>query len=70
MNINEAVDKAYETKSLKEIANSPVDAIQGVSEGDAKLLAEAFNIKTVRDLGTNKFFKWAEAISILADKEN
>ncbi|MGF1451913.1 MAG: hypothetical protein ACFB21_07570 [Opitutales bacterium] len=70
MNINEAVDKAYETKSLKEIANAPVDAIQGVSEGDAKLLAEAFNIKTVRDLGTNKFFKWAEAITVLADKES
>lgn len=70
MNINEAVDKAYETKTLKEIADAPVDAIQGVSEGDAKLLAEAFNIKTVRDLGTNKFYKWAEAISILADKES
>ncbi len=69
MNINNAVDKAYETKTLKEIADSPVDAIQGVSEGDAKLLLEAFNIKTVRDLGTNKFYKWAEAITVLADKE-
>ena len=70
MNINEAVDKAYETKTLKAIADAPVDAIQGVSEGDAKLLAEAFNIKTVRDLGTCKYFLWAQAISCLAEKES
>lgn len=69
MNIDNAVDKAFEGKSLKEIAASPVDAIQGVSEGDAKLLAEAFNIKTVADLGTNKYFLWAQAITTLAEKE-
>lgn len=69
MNINKAVDKAYESKSLKEIADAPVDALQGVSAGDAELLLKAFNIKTVRDLGTNKFFAWAHAIVTLADKE-
>ncbi|MCM3849220.1 hypothetical protein ND486_23760 [Pseudonocardia sp. DR1-2] len=61
------VDKAYEDKSVAELADAPVDALQGVSEGDAKLLKEAFNITTVRDLGTNKFFLWAQAISKLAD---
>lgn len=30
-NINFAVYKAYETKSLKELVNAPVAAIQGVS---------------------------------------
>lgn len=69
MNINKAVDKAFEGKSLKEIADAPVDALQGVSAGDAELLLKAFNIKTVRDLGTNKFFAWAQAIVTLADKE-
>jgi hypothetical protein len=69
MNINKALDKAYETKSLKEIANSPVGALQGVSEGDAQKLAEAFSIKTVRDLGTNKYFLWAQAIVKLAESE-
>jgi len=69
MNINKAVDKAFETKSLKEIAAAPVDALQGVSAGDAELLAKAFGIKTVRDLGTNKFFLWAQAIAALADRE-
>ncbi|MFG1635565.1 hypothetical protein [Pseudonocardia alni] len=61
------VDKAYEDKGVAELADAPVDALKGVSEGDAKLLKEAFNITTVRDLGTNKFFLWAQAIAKLAD---
>lgn len=69
MNINKAVDKAYETKSLKEIADSPVDALQGVSEGDAQKLNEAFNVKTVRDLAELKYVKWAQGIVALADSE-
>jgi len=69
LNINKAVDKAYESKTLKEIADAPVDALEGVSVGDAELLTKAFNIKTVRDLGTNKFFLMAQAIATLASKE-
>ena len=69
MNINKAVDKAFESKSLKEIADAPVDALEGVSAGDAELLAKAFNIKSIRDLGTNKFFLTAQAIAALAAKE-
>lgn len=69
MNISKAVDKSYETKSLKEIADSPVAALQGLSEGDAKLLLEAFNVKTVRDLANLKYVKWAQAIVTLADTE-
>lgn len=61
------VDKAYETKSVAELADAPVDALQGVSAGDAEHLKAAFNIKTVRDLGTNKYFLWAQAIAKLAD---
>ena len=69
MNINKAVDKAYETKSLKEIAAAPVDALEGVSASDAELLMKAFGIKTIHDLGTNKFFLVAQAIATLATKE-
>ncbi len=61
------VDKAYESRSLAELADAPVDALQGVSEGDAQHLKDAFNIKTVRDLGTNKYFLWAQAITKLAE---
>ncbi|MDD4941950.1 MAG: hypothetical protein PHQ13_00250 [Rhodoferax sp.] len=69
MNINKAVDKPFESKSLKEIADAPVDALEGVSAGDAELLAKAFNIKSIRDLGTNKYFLTAQAIAALAAKE-
>jgi hypothetical protein len=69
MNINKIVDKQYEKMTLKEIANSPVDAISGVSEGDAKLLKEAFNVKTVADLANLKYVKWAQAICTLAEGE-
>jgi hypothetical protein len=54
-------------RNLAEIADAPVEALQGLSEGDAQKLKEAFNIKTFRDLGTNKYFLWAQAIAKLAD---
>ena len=60
--LGKALDKAYESKSVSELLDSPVAALAGVSEGDAAHLAEAFNIKTVRDLGTNKYFKLAQAL--------
>ena len=69
VNINKALDKAFETKPLKEIVNAPVDALDGVSASDAELLAKAFGIKSIRDLGTNKFFLIAQAITVLAEKE-
>lgn len=65
--ITSKVDKAYETKTIAEIADAPVDALQGVSASDAEHLAAAFNIKTVRDLGTSKYFLWAQAIAKLAE---
>ncbi len=65
--ISTKLDKAYEGKSLADLAAAPVAALQGVSEGDAELLAKAFNIKTIEDLGTNKYFLWAQAIAKLAE---
>ena len=69
MNINKAVMKDSEGKSLKEIADSPVSVLQGVSEGDATKLQEAFNVKTVRDLANLKYVRWAQSIVALADTE-
>ncbi len=66
MNINHALMKADEGKSLKEICDLPVSSLQGVSEGDAEKLQAAFGIKTVRDLAECKFFKWASAIVALS----
>ena len=63
--ITHLVDKAFESHDFKDLADAPVDALEGVSKGDAELLQKAFNIKTVRDLGTNKFFLRAQAIVAL-----
>ncbi len=70
MNIDHAVDKEYEDKSLTEIAKAPVAALEGVSERQAQLLHEAFGITTVEQLANNRFFKIAQAITTLAPKEH
>ncbi|CAN5459064.1 hypothetical protein BH11PSE11_BH11PSE11_03450 [soil metagenome] len=69
MNISQVVDKAYQSKSFKEIAAAPVNALQGVSEKDAAALKTAFGVETVRDLACLKFTKWASAIITLAEDE-
>ena len=68
INVNKAVDKAYETKTLKEIANAPVAALEGLSEEQGKLLGQ-LGIKTIGDLGNWKFAAWARAIVDLAKLE-
>ena len=47
MNINKFMDKAFETKSFKELAKAPVSALSGVSEKDADLPKQAFNVSTI-----------------------
>ncbi len=61
------LDKHYEDKDLKDILDAPVSALQGVSDGDADLLQKAFNVKTVGDLGSNKFFRAAQALALLGE---
>ena len=67
MEINSILDKAYEKKPLKELVDAPVSALQGVSEGDAQKLKEAFNVKTIKDLAKLKYVRWAQAIITLAE---
>lgn len=67
VNLDAFLDKAYESKPLSEVLAAPVSALAGVSEGDAELLRSAFNIKTVGDLGRNKYFRAAQLLSELAE---
>jgi hypothetical protein len=46
----------------RELGGAPVAAIAGASDGDAEKLSAAFGINTVRDLGTNKYFRLAQAL--------
>lgn len=64
--ISQHVDKAYEKKEFDELAESPVDALEGLSKADAEALHKALNIKTIRDLAENKFVLRAQAIVNLA----
>ena len=66
-NLDAFLDKEWESKSLAEVLKAPVSALQGVSDGDADLLKQAFNIKTVGDLGTNKFFRAAQLLTQLSE---
>ncbi len=61
-NQDKMLDKAYESSSVSDILAAPVSAIAGVSDGDAELLAKAFGIKTVADLGKNKYFSFAKTL--------
>ncbi|MBN1412019.1 MAG: hypothetical protein JW969_14320 [Spirochaetales bacterium] len=70
LNINKAVDKAYEDKTIKEILDAPVSALQGLSERQAELLAKALRVRTVRKLGTSKAFHKAMAIYFMALSED
>ncbi|MFC8849020.1 MULTISPECIES: hypothetical protein [unclassified Micromonospora] len=63
--LTKLVDKAYQDKTLTEIVDAPVSALAGVSDGDAKLLKDAFDITTVGDLGRNPYFRTASALVAL-----
>lgn len=65
--LSKLLDREYEDKTLTEILDAPVSALAGVSEGDAQALQQAFNVKTVGDLGRNKYFRAAEALTLLGE---
>lgn len=56
------LDASYADASLTEILAAPVSALAGVTEQDAEALRTAFRIRTVSDLGKNKYFLAAQAM--------
>ena len=64
-NLDAVLDQEWENQSLEEIRKAPVSALAGVS--DAAAWQQAFNVKTVGDLGRNKFFRAAQALALLAE---
>uniref|UniRef100_A0A7S2I8K3 Uncharacterized protein n=1 Tax=Alexandrium andersonii TaxID=327968 RepID=A0A7S2I8K3_9DINO len=69
MNINKALDKAWESKSVAEILDAPVSALQGLTPDDDARFAK-LHVKSIRDLGSWKYARWAEAICDLAEFES
>jgi len=68
MNINEAVVKAWEGKTLTEIAEAPISALQGLAEWTDAEFAK-LGLSCVYELGTWKYFLWARALCKLAATE-
>jgi len=69
MNMNGALDKEYELKSLHEIVKSPVNCLQGIGPKHTETLA-LLHIDTVEKLGNWKFGAWAQALVDLAEFEH
>ena len=64
--ISQFFDKKYEQQEFDDLAEAPVDAIQGLSQSDADSLKQALGIDTVRDLAENKFVRIAQAVVALS----
>lgn len=68
-NLAKLLDKQYEELDFDALVDAPVEALAGVSEADAAALKQAFNVKTIGDLGRNKYIVAAVAIAALAGKK-
>ena len=64
--IGRFLDKAHEGKEFADLAELPIDALQGVSAADAEAIQKAFGVKTIRQLAEHKFIRAAQAITLLA----
>ena len=67
VDLDKALDKAYENSSLDEILAAPPSALAGLTEKHDELLA-GLGIKTIRDLGSNKYFAVAGVLVALSGK--
>ncbi|NHN56438.1 hypothetical protein G9U51_11680 [Calidifontibacter sp. DB0510] len=69
VNLAKKLDKDYEDKLLKDILDAPVDALAGLTPRHAEALAALLGIKTIRDLGSNKYFATAGVLVALERHE-
>jgi hypothetical protein len=68
VDLAKALDKAYENSTLEEILAAPPSALAGLTEADDKALLDNLGIKTIRDLGSNKYFAVAGVLVALSGK--
>lgn len=70
MNINEIVNEQFHGKSLRELVDSPLIALKGIGEKEARALQEGFGVSTIRELSQLKFITHAVAIEMMASVEH
>ena len=68
VNLDTAFDKAFESASLDDLLTAPPSALAGLTEKHDQVLADTFGIKTLADLGTNKYFALAGVLVALSNK--
>ncbi len=68
MDLGKALDKAYEDKTLDEVLKAPPSALAGLTEKHDAILAD-LGIKTVKDMGTNKYFALAGALANAGERQ-
>jgi len=68
VNLDKAFDKAFESASLDDLLKSPPSTLAGLTEKHDQILADTFGIKTIADLGTNKYFALAGVLVALSNK--
>ena len=61
LNLNKALCKAWESKSLKEVIEAPPSALEGLTAAHDELL-KTLQIRTIAQLGECKWAQWAEAM--------
>jgi hypothetical protein len=69
VNLEKGLDKAWENKTLDEILAAPPSALAGLTENHDKILSEGLGIKTIADLGSNKYVALAAALVALGSKQ-
>jgi hypothetical protein len=69
VNLEKGLDKAWEDKTLDEILAAPPSALAGLTERHDQILADGLGIKTIADLGSNKYFALAGVLVALANKQ-
>mmetsp|Transcript_16241 Transcript_16241/g.39998 ORF Transcript_16241/g.39998 Transcript_16241/m.39998 type:complete len:189 (+) Transcript_16241:3-569(+) len=68
LNLDNALDKEHESKSLAEIVALPPSALQGLPpKADEEL--QSHHITTIQKLADWKYMKWAQAVTALVDYE-
>jgi hypothetical protein len=70
MNINTIVTEQFQGKSLRELVDAPLTALNGIGEKEASALQEAFGVTTIRQLAQLKIVSHAVAIEMMASAEH
>jgi len=69
MNVNGALVEAYQGTPFRNVVNLPVTVLRAISEEQAKVLSQNFEVRSVRDLANWKFYQIANSMLALAEVE-